>query len=106
MGTSNDPTPSSAVPPPNPEPPPARSLTQRLAGRDHDATWQPALAEIEEALVPAFVIEELELEEPRDDEVLVRVVGRQVDVVDAIRSITAGGADYALETAGAGSPGR
>jgi aryl-alcohol dehydrogenase len=30
--------------------------------------------------------------------------GAEVDVVDAIRSITAGGADYALETAGAGSP--
>jgi aryl-alcohol dehydrogenase len=30
--------------------------------------------------------------------------GAEVDAVDAIRSITAGGADYALETAGAGSP--
>jgi aryl-alcohol dehydrogenase len=30
--------------------------------------------------------------------------GAEVDVVDAIRSITAGGADFALETAGAGSP--
>jgi uncharacterized membrane protein len=37
-----------------------RSLTQRLAGDTHDNAWQPALAEIEEALVPAFVIEELE----------------------------------------------
>ena len=30
--------------------------------------------------------------------------GAQVDAVEAIRSITRGGADYALETAGAGSP--
>jgi uncharacterized membrane protein len=36
-----------------------RSLTQRLAGDTHDETWKPALAEIEEALVPAFLIEEL-----------------------------------------------
>jgi uncharacterized membrane protein len=36
-----------------------RSLTQRLAGRDEENVWQPALAEIEEALVPAFIIEEL-----------------------------------------------
>jgi uncharacterized membrane protein len=37
-----------------------RSLTQQLAGKTEDKTWQPALAEIEEALVPAFIIEELE----------------------------------------------
>jgi uncharacterized membrane protein len=37
-----------------------RSLTQRLAGKTQDSTWQPALVEIEEALVPAFIIEELE----------------------------------------------
>jgi uncharacterized membrane protein len=36
------------------------SLTQRLAGETQDETWRPALAEIEEALVPAFIIEELE----------------------------------------------
>jgi hypothetical protein len=36
-----------------------RSLTQRLAGKDEENVWQPALAEIEEALVPAFIIEEL-----------------------------------------------
>ena len=36
-----------------------RSLTQRLAGRDEENAWQPALAEIDEALVPAFIIEEL-----------------------------------------------
>jgi uncharacterized membrane protein len=37
-----------------------RSLTQQLAGIGEEPTWQPALAEIEEALVPAFIIEELE----------------------------------------------
>jgi hypothetical protein len=37
-----------------------RSLTQRLAGEGGENVWQPALAEIEEALVPAFIIEELE----------------------------------------------
>jgi uncharacterized membrane protein len=35
-----------------------RSLTQRLAGESQDETWKPALAEIEHALVPAFIIEE------------------------------------------------
>jgi len=37
-----------------------RSLTQRLAGEDRENTWKPALVEIEEALVPAFIIEELD----------------------------------------------
>ena len=37
-----------------------RSLTQRLAGEGRESTWKPALVEIEEALVPAFIIEELE----------------------------------------------
>src|SRR4029434_1471549 len=37
-----------------------RSLTQRLAGESRENVWKPALAEIEEALVPAFIIEELE----------------------------------------------
>jgi uncharacterized membrane protein len=37
-----------------------RSLTQRLLGESDDKAWKPALAEIEEALVPAFVIEELD----------------------------------------------
>jgi len=37
-----------------------RSLTQRMAGKDEENVWKPALAEIEEALVPAFIIEELE----------------------------------------------
>jgi uncharacterized membrane protein len=36
-----------------------RSLTQRLAGKDEENVWKPALAEIEEGLVPAFIIEEL-----------------------------------------------
>ncbi len=36
-----------------------RSLTQRLAGVDREAAWKPALVEVEEALVPAFIIEEL-----------------------------------------------
>jgi len=38
-----------------------RSLTQRLAGKDDEENvWKPALVEIEEALVPGFIIEELE----------------------------------------------
>jgi len=37
-----------------------RSLTQRLAGENQEKTWKPALVEIEEALVPAFIIEEFE----------------------------------------------
>ncbi len=37
-----------------------RSLTQQLAGKTEDKTWKPAMAEIEDALVPAFIIEELE----------------------------------------------
>jgi len=34
-----------------------RSLTQQLAGQHNENVWKPALAEIEEALVPAFIIE-------------------------------------------------
>jgi uncharacterized membrane protein len=37
-----------------------RSLTQRLVGKDEENVWKPALAEIEDALVPAFIIEELD----------------------------------------------
>jgi uncharacterized membrane protein len=37
-----------------------RSLTQQLAGSKEERAWKPALAEIEEALVPAFIIEEFE----------------------------------------------
>jgi uncharacterized membrane protein len=37
-----------------------RSLTQRVAGETEETAWKPALVEIEDALVPAFIIEELE----------------------------------------------
>lgn len=37
-----------------------RSLTQRIAGEDAESAWKPALVEIEEALVPGFIIEELD----------------------------------------------
>jgi uncharacterized membrane protein len=37
-----------------------RSLTQQIVGESRENVWKPALAEIEEALVPAFIIEELE----------------------------------------------
>jgi uncharacterized membrane protein len=37
-----------------------RSLTHQLTGDTRETAWKPALAEIEEALVPAFIIEELE----------------------------------------------
>jgi uncharacterized membrane protein len=37
-----------------------RSLTQRLAGDSEQSAWMPALVEIEEALVPAFIIEALD----------------------------------------------
>jgi uncharacterized membrane protein len=37
-----------------------RSLTQQLTGKAQDQAWKPALAEIEEALVPAFIIEQHE----------------------------------------------
>jgi uncharacterized membrane protein len=37
-----------------------RSLTQRLAGQGEANVWKPALAEIEDALVPAFIIEEFD----------------------------------------------
>jgi len=37
-----------------------RSLTQRMAGDGEANTWKPALVEIEDALVPAFIIEELD----------------------------------------------
>jgi uncharacterized membrane protein len=36
-----------------------KSLTLRIAGQTDDMAWKPALAEIEDALVPAFIIEEL-----------------------------------------------
>jgi uncharacterized membrane protein len=37
-----------------------RSLTQRLAGDSEEQAWKPVLVEIEDALVPAFIIEELD----------------------------------------------
>lgn len=37
-----------------------RSLAHQLAGDNLESTWRPALAEIEQALVPAFIIEELD----------------------------------------------
>ena len=37
-----------------------RSLTQQMAGESDEKAWKPALAEIEEALVPAFIIEEFD----------------------------------------------
>jgi uncharacterized membrane protein len=37
-----------------------RSLTQQLLGESRENVWKPALAEIEDALVPAFIIEEFE----------------------------------------------
>jgi uncharacterized membrane protein len=37
-----------------------RSLTQQVSGDNHQSVWKPALAEIEDALVPAFIIEEFE----------------------------------------------
>jgi uncharacterized membrane protein len=37
-----------------------RSLTQRLAGDTAEEAWKPALVDIEDALVPAFIIEELD----------------------------------------------
>ena len=37
-----------------------RSLTQQVAGDSQQTVWKPALVEIEEALVPAFIIEVFE----------------------------------------------
>ena len=37
-----------------------RSLTQKIAGSSDDMVWKPALFELEECLVPAFIIEEFE----------------------------------------------
>jgi len=36
-----------------------RGFTQQVAGSGDESSWKPALAEIEEAFVPAFIIEEL-----------------------------------------------
>lgn len=37
-----------------------RGMTQQLAGKERDGAWKPALVEIEEALVPAFIVEEID----------------------------------------------
>ena len=37
-----------------------RSLTQRMAGDSSESAWMPALVELEDALVPGFVIEPLD----------------------------------------------
>ncbi len=37
-----------------------RSLTAQVTGDTREKVWKPALAEIEDALVPAFIIEEFE----------------------------------------------
>lgn len=37
-----------------------RGLTKRLAGQDEEHTLEPALVEIEDALVPALIVEELD----------------------------------------------
>jgi uncharacterized membrane protein len=37
-----------------------RGMTQRMAGKGDENVWKPVLAEIEDALVPAFIVEELD----------------------------------------------
>jgi uncharacterized membrane protein len=37
-----------------------RSMTRQLTGQGQGSEWKPALAEIEDALVPAFIVEELD----------------------------------------------
>jgi uncharacterized membrane protein len=37
-----------------------RSMTRQMAGDSREHGWKPALAEIEDALVPAFIVEELD----------------------------------------------
>lgn len=37
-----------------------KSLTQQLTGNTEERVWKPSLVEIEDALVPGFIIEELE----------------------------------------------
>jgi uncharacterized membrane protein len=36
-----------------------RSMTRQMAGDSRESTWKPALVEIEDALVPAFIVEEV-----------------------------------------------
>ena len=37
-----------------------RSLAQQMAGHDRETAWKPALVDIEDALVPGFIIEQFE----------------------------------------------
>jgi uncharacterized membrane protein len=37
-----------------------RSMTRQMAGDSRENAWKPALVEIEDALVPAFIVEELD----------------------------------------------
>ena len=37
-----------------------RAMSRQLAGQSQETAWKPAFAEIEEALVPAFIVEELD----------------------------------------------
>jgi uncharacterized membrane protein len=37
-----------------------RGMTRQLAGGNQETEWKPALVEIEDALMPAFIVEELE----------------------------------------------
>ena len=37
-----------------------RGMTRQLAGENQESAWKPALVEIENALMPAFVVEELD----------------------------------------------
>jgi uncharacterized membrane protein len=37
-----------------------RGMAQRMAGKGDENEWKPVLAEIEDALVPAFIVEELD----------------------------------------------
>ena len=69
-----------------------RSLTQRIADESQENAWKPALVEIEEALVPAFIIEQL------DD-------GRYTVFVPSVPTPFAG-AVYILEKQTRASPGR
>src|SRR5262245_46783591 len=37
-----------------------KGLTQQLTGQGQETAWKPALAEVEDALVPAFIVEQLD----------------------------------------------
>ena len=40
-------------------------MTRQLAGQGQGGEWQPALVEIEDALVPAFIVEKLDRKSTR-----------------------------------------